>query len=123
MASEDPMSMFADMKKKKKKKAVVFNEDPVASEPDPSYPPKEPIHHPSLGPTTAHEAAIEAGVGDVNVNSVAEAAVGAEDDVKAMFGDLKKKKKKKELPIDGLVSSVGLLRSVVWRVHICICVG
>ena len=113
MASEDPMSMFADMKKKKKKKAVVFNEDPVASEPDPAYPPKEPIHHPSLGPSTAHEAAIEAGAGEVNVNNVAEAAAGPEDDVKAMFGDLKKKKKKKELPIDGLVSSVCLLRSVV----------
>lgn len=104
MASEDPMSMFADMKKKKKKKAVVFNEDPVAPEPDPSYPPKEPIHDPSLGPVTSHEAAIESGAGDVNVNNVAEATAGAEDDVKAMFGDLKKKKKKKELPLDGPVS-------------------
>ena len=102
MASEDPMSMFADMKKKKKKKAVVFNEDPVASEPDPSYPPKEPIHDPSLGPTTAHEAAIEAGADDVNGKNVVEVAV-AEDDVKAMLGDMKKKKKKKELPVDGLV--------------------
>jgi translation initiation factor 2 subunit 2 len=112
MASEDPMSMFADMKKKKKKKAVVFNEDPVASEPDPSYPPKEPINDSSLGPVTAHEAAIESGTGDVNVNIVAEAAVGAEDDVKAMFGDLKKKKKKKELPVDGPVSRlVGCDRS------------
>ena len=104
MASEDPMNMFADMKKRKKKKVVVFNEDPIAAEPDPSYPPKEPIHDSSLGPATAHEAAMESGAGDVNVNNVAEVAVGAEDDVKAMFGDLKKKKKKKELPIDGLVS-------------------
>jgi len=105
MASEDPMSMFADMKKKKKKKAVVFNEDPVASEPDPSYPPKEPVHDPSLGPVTAHEAAIEGGASDVN--NAAEAAATpqqGEDDVKAMFGDLKKKKKKKELPLDSLVS-------------------
>jgi len=102
MASEDPMSMFADMKKKKKKKAVVFNEDPVAPEPDPSYPPKEPVHDASLGPATAHEAAMEASTSDVNVNT--EAAAAAEDDVKAMFGDLKKKKKKKELPVDGLVN-------------------
>src|SRR6266404_6367477 len=106
MASEDPMSMFADMKKKKKKKAVVFNEDPVASEPDPSYPPKEPVHDPSLGPATAHEAAIEASASDVNANDVAEVAQQGEDDVKTMFGDLKKKKKKKELPLDSLVSRV-----------------
>jgi translation initiation factor 2 subunit 2 len=106
MASEDPMNIFADMKKKKKKKAVVFNEDPVSPEPDPSYPPKEPVHDPSLGPATAHEAAIEAGAGDVDVNNVAEAAPApqGEDDVKTMFGDLKKKKKRKELPVDGLVS-------------------
>jgi translation initiation factor 2 subunit 2 len=122
MASEDPMSMFADMKKKKKKKAVVFNEDPVASEPDPSYPPKEPVHDPSLGPATAHEAAIEAGAGDVNVNNATEVAAAAEDDAKAMFGDLKKKKKKKELPVDGLVSQ-SVLRSVVWWADICACVG
>ena len=95
------MSLFADMKKKKKKKAVVFNEDPVASAPDPSYPPKEPVHDTSLGPTTAHEAAIEAVPGDANVNNVV--AEAGEDDVKAMFGDLKKKKKKKELPVEGLV--------------------
>ena len=105
MASEDLMSMFADIKKKKKKKAVVFNEDPVAAEPGPSYPPKEPVHDPSLGPATAHEAAIEAGTGDVNVNNVAEAAAPQEeDDIRGMFGELKKKKKKKELPVDGLVS-------------------
>jgi translation initiation factor 2 subunit 2 len=108
MASEDPMSMFADMKKKKKKKAVVFNEDPVASEPDPSYPPSEPVHDPALGPATAHEAAIETGADDVNVAEAA-SAPPAEDDVKAMFGDLKKKRKKKELPIEGLVSLFGAI--------------
>ena len=114
MASEAPM--FADMKKKKKKKAVVFNEDPVAPEPELSYPPNEPVHDPSLGPVTAHEAAIEAGVGDVNVNNVAEAAATpqqAEDDVKAIFGDLKKKKKRKELPLDNLVSRIVVIESKV----------
>ena len=123
MASEDPMNMFADMKKKKKKKAVVFNEDPIASEPGPSYPPKEPIHYPSLGPATAHEAAIESGAGDVDVNNVGEAAAGAEDDVKAMFGDLKKKKKKKELPIDGLVRRLVYCDRSFGRADVCTCVG
>lgn len=113
--------MFADMKKKKKKKAVVFNEDPVAPEPDPSYPPNEPVHDPSLGPATAHEAAIEAGVSDVNLNNVAEPAAApqqAEDDVKAIFGDLKKKKRRKELPLDNLVSRIVAIESKVWTAQV-----
>lgn len=114
MASEDPMSMFADMKKKKKKKVVVFNEDPVAPEPDPSYPLNEPVHDPSLGPATAHETAIEAGAGDVNV---AEAPQQGEDDVKAIFGDLKRKKKKKELPLDSLVSRFVAIGSTYGRLR------
>lgn len=86
MASEDPINMFADMKKKKKKKVVAFSEDPLGADADPTYPPPEPLEDPSLGPPTAHERALQTGP----------EPAAEEEDVKALFGDLKKKKKKKE---------------------------
>lgn len=93
MASEDPSSMFADMKKKKKKTKVAFAEEPsVGADADPTFSPKEPIDDPALGPATVHE----------RVQS--EGAAGADDgtDGANMFGDLKKKKKKKDLGGEGV---------------------
>jgi hypothetical protein len=92
MASEDPTSMFADMKKKKKKPKVAFAEDPGNADADPTYPPKEPIDDPSLGPSTLHE----------RVQSNEAASGNAEDGAEGanMFADLKKKKKKKDLAVD-----------------------
>jgi translation initiation factor 2 subunit 2 len=87
MASEDPTNMFADMKKKKKKAKVAFNEEPQVAEAES----KEPIDDPSLGPATAHERALQ------NQDGGEDAGEG---EVKALFGDLKKKKKKKEIPAD-----------------------
>jgi translation initiation factor 2 subunit 2 len=92
MASEDPTSMFADMKKKKKKPKVAFSEDPVNADADPTYPPKEPIDDPSLGPTTVHERIQN------NENATGNAEDGAEG--ANMFADLKKKKKKRDLAAD-----------------------
>lgn len=93
------------LKKRSKKKQVAFSEDPLGADADPTVP------APSLdnttasgdvvdfGPKTVHEQMkrSEAGVDDVasEPNEVKE-----EDDFKAMFGDLKKKKKKKEIPLD-----------------------
>lgn len=95
MASEDPSNMFADMKKKKKKPKVAFAEDPTSADADPTYPPKEPIHDPALGPATAHERALKIGA-DADVGG--DELGGGED--ANMFGDVKKKKKKKEVVLD-----------------------
>lgn len=93
--SEEPF--FDPSLKKKKKKAVAFNEDPLAAESDPTTPAPVTIDNTTtsgevvdMGPTTAHEK-LQASEKDKE---------GGEDDVKAMFGDLKKKKKKKEIPLD-----------------------
>jgi hypothetical protein len=93
------------LKKRSKKKQVAFSEDSLGADADPTVP------APSLdnttasgdvvdfGPKTVHEQMkqSEAGVDDV-VSEPKEAK--EEDDFKAMFGDLKKKKKKKEIPLD-----------------------
>ncbi|KAG8836178.1 hypothetical protein FRC17_009521 [Serendipita sp. 399] len=98
MASEDPASMFAGMKKKAKKPKVAFAEEPAApADADPTYPPKEPIDDPSLGPSTAHERISKSSSGDT-APTTEEAADG--DDLKNMFADMKKRKKKKEVRID-----------------------
>ncbi|KAF9045390.1 translation initiation factor [Panaeolus papilionaceus] len=90
MASEEPL--FDPSLKKKKKKTVVIVEDPLAADADPTRPAPETIDNITvsgekvdLGPTTAHELLKEK---------------KEKDDSLAMFGDLKKKKKKKEIPMD-----------------------
>lgn len=106
MASEDPMAMFADMKKKKKKaKAVVFDESGPGPDADPTYNPQEPVHDPAvLGPTTVHE----------QTATKAAETTQEEDDMNALFGDLKKKKKKvkKDVTLDAV--SVGNLFDLEW---------
>ncbi|KAK7460909.1 translation initiation factor eIF-2 beta subunit [Stygiomarasmius scandens] len=89
--SEEPL--FDPSLKKRKKKVVAFNEDPLGADADPTAPAPETIENTTtngeavdLGPTTAHEQMKNAEEGD--------------DDFKAMFGDLKKKKKKKDIPMD-----------------------
>jgi len=80
------------MKKKKKKPKVAFTEDPGNADADPTYPPKEPIDDPSLGPATVHE----------RIQSNEAASGNTEDGAEGanMFADLKKKKKKKDLAAD-----------------------
>jgi translation initiation factor 2 subunit 2 len=92
--SEEPIF---DPSLKKKKKAVAFNEDPLGAETDPTTPAPATIDNTTtsgevvdMGPTTAHEM----------LQAAEKNKEGGEDDVKAMFGDLKKKKKKKEIPLD-----------------------
>ncbi|KAF9011742.1 domain found in IF2B/IF5-domain-containing protein [Cyathus striatus] len=94
--SEEPL--FDPSLKKRKKKTVAFTEDPLGPDADPTAPAPETIDSTTisgdavdLGPTTAHERMKE----------------GAEDDFKSMFGDLKKKKKKKEIPMDFDVADSG----------------
>jgi len=106
MASEDPTNMFADMKKKKKKPKVAFAEDPASADADPTYPPKEPIDDPSLGPATAHERALKSGP---DADAGGDELGGGED--ANMFGDLKKKKKKKEVIVD--------VRTFLQLAHLC----
>jgi translation initiation factor 2 subunit 2 len=90
------------LKKRSKKKQVAFTEDPLGADSDPTVPAPSLDNTTAsgdvvdLGPKTVHEQMKQSGV------SVDDAApeTKEEDDFKAMFGDLKKKKKKKEIPLD-----------------------
>lgn len=111
MASEEPL--FDPSLKKRKKKTVAFTEDPLGADADPTQPAPTTIDDTTtsgdavdMGPKTVHEQLVQKSAGEGK-----EANGGAEDDeFKAMFGDLKKKKKKKEIPLD-LVSRV----FVIWE--------
>jgi len=78
------------------KKKVVFSEDPLGAEADPTQPAPDVIDNRTtngetvdMGTTTAHEQIAK------------QQSAEADDDFKAMFGDLKKKKKlKKEIPLN-----------------------
>ena len=90
--TEEPL--FDPSLKKRKKKNVVFIEDPLGADADPTKPAPETIDSTTingeavdLGPSTTHELMMS--------NKQKE-----EEDFKAMFGDMKKKKKKKEIPMD-----------------------
>ncbi|KAF8351974.1 domain found in IF2B/IF5-domain-containing protein [Amanita rubescens] len=90
--------LFDPSLKKRKKKIVAF-EDPLGADADPTAPAPESIDNTTLngdavdlGPTTTHERMKQ---------SLGEAEKKNEDDeFKALFGDLKKKKKKREIPMD-----------------------
>jgi hypothetical protein len=96
--------LFDPSLKKRKKKQVAFSED-LGADADPTVPAPSLDNTTAsgdvidLGPKTVHEQMKqnEAGVYDVasELKDVKE-----EDDFKAMFGDLKKKKKKKDIPLD-----------------------
>ncbi|KAJ3517077.1 hypothetical protein NLJ89_g726 [Agrocybe chaxingu] len=99
--SEEPL--FDPSLKKRKKKAVVFIEDPLGADADPTRPAPETIDSTTisgetvdLGPTTAHELMSKSGGSEAK----SEKKEKEEDEFKAMFGDVKKKKKKKEIPLD-----------------------
>lgn len=102
MASEEPL-FDPSLKKKKKKKVVAFSEDPLGADADPTTP--APPFEDDDAPRTVHEQmkqnALENGEDAAKEN-------GGDDDLKAMFGDLKKKKKKTEIPMD-LVHTVSRL--------------
>ena len=107
------------LKKRSKKKQVAFSEDPLGADADPTVPAPSLDNTTAggdvvdLGPKTVHEQMKqnEAGVDDVAPEPK---EVKDEEDFKAMFGDLKKKKKKKEIPLD-LVSRLDRLFVAVHR--------
>ena len=93
MASE-----FDSTLKKRKKKKVDFIEDPLGADADPTKPAPETIDSTTingervdLGPTTAHEMMSQSETTDKGKEA---------DDFKAMFGDVKRKKKKKDISKD-----------------------
>ncbi|TDL27869.1 eukaryotic translation initiation factor 2 beta [Rickenella mellea] len=102
MASEEPL-FDPSLKKKKKKKQVAFSEDPLGADADPTTPAPAEITNGDvdMGPATVHEQMKQKN-GDSMGNDIEleEPKMKEEDDFKAMFGDLKKKKKKKEIPMD-----------------------
>ena len=94
--------LFDPSLKKRKKKNVVFIEDPLGADADPTKPAPETIDSTTingeavdLGPSTAHELMKGSSRDLTSSNKEKE-----EEDFKAMFGDMKKKKKKKEIPMD-----------------------
>ncbi|KAL0945807.1 hypothetical protein HGRIS_012093 [Hohenbuehelia grisea] len=100
MASEEPLFDPSLKKRKPKKKTVAFDEDPLGADADPTQPAPDTIEPTTvsgdvvdLGPSTAHESM------KLNGSEGAESKKD-DDELKAMFGDLKKKKKKKEIPMD-----------------------
>ncbi|KAH9834754.1 eukaryotic translation initiation factor 2 beta [Rhodofomes roseus] len=102
MASEEPL--FDPALKKRKKKTVAFSEDPLGAEADPTTPAPATIEDTTtngeavdLGPKTMHEQMKQNG--DVDAEDGVEEKK-EDEDLKAMFGDLKKKKKKKDIPMD-----------------------
>ncbi|KAN0094585.1 Domain found in IF2B/IF5 domain containing protein [Tylopilus felleus] len=111
MASEEPL--FDPSLKKRKKKTVAFTEDPLGPEADPTTPAPTTIENTTtngdaidLGPTTVHE--------QMKRNETADAddADGddrkMDDEFKSMFPDgLKKKKKKKDIPMDLIADGSG----------------
>jgi translation initiation factor 2 subunit 2 len=130
--SEEPL--FDPSLKKRKKKAVAFIEDPLGAEADPTTPAPATIESTTvtgekvdMGEKTAHEAMQKkedkAGAGDKLGNDMEDVngakdkdAGGDDDDVKAMFGDLKKKKKKKDIPLD----LVNVSRYLLYHVYLII---
>ena len=102
--SEEPL-FDPSLKKRKKKKTVAFSEDPLGADADPTTPAPEVIDDVTtngvavdMGPKTVHEQLAQ------NEKSTSQ---NGEDEDKAMFGDLKKKKKK-TIPLD-LVGEVYMM--------------
>ena len=106
--SEEPLFDLS-LKKKSKKKQVAFSEDPLGPDADPTQPAPDVIDNRTtngeavdMGPTTAHEQIAKQQGGE------------ADDDFKAMFGDVKKKKKKpkKEIPLDFVCAIVYIMSTL-----------
>lgn len=102
--------LFDPSLKKRKKKQVAFTEDPLGPDADPTAPAPDSIDTRTtsgdvvdLGPTTAHEAMKRGASEETDApadDAPADAPADAAADPAALFGDLKKKKKKKEIPMD-----------------------
>ncbi|KAF8273669.1 domain found in IF2B/IF5-domain-containing protein [Lactarius quietus] len=102
--SEEPL-FDPSLKKRSKKKQVAFSEDPLGADADPTVP--APSFDDTtasgdtidLGPKTVHEQ-MKQNEADIDEAGSELKEAKEEDDFKAMFGDLKKKKKKKEIPLE-----------------------
>jgi len=124
MAAEEPL--FDRSLKKRKKKVVAFTEDPLGPDADPTTPAPTTIENTTtngdlvdLGPTTLHEQMKRSQDG-ASENVDAPDEVREDNDFKAMFPDgIKKKKKKKDIPMD-FVSTYSILHQVVAILH-CVC--
>ncbi|KAJ8597668.1 hypothetical protein M405DRAFT_803404 [Rhizopogon salebrosus TDB-379] len=105
MAEEQPL--FDPSLKKRKKKVVAFTEDPLGPEADPTTPAPTIIENTTtngdvvdLGPTTLHEQ-MKRGQNGASETGDAVDEVKEDNDFKAMFPEgIKKKKKKKDIPMD-----------------------
>ncbi|PSR74741.1 hypothetical protein PHLCEN_2v9620 [Hermanssonia centrifuga] len=95
--------LFDPSLKKRKKKTVAFSEDPLGADADPTTPVPPVIDDVAtngdsvdMGPKTVHEQMAQSG----RVEEGEDGDKKEDDELKAMFGDLKKKKKKKDIPLD-----------------------
>ena len=105
-------ALFDPSLKKRKKKSVAFSEDPLGADADPTTPSPAVIDDVAtngdavdMGPKTVHEQMAQNGRGADGEESTQK----EEDEFKAMFGDMKKKKKKKDIPLDLVRSYLSLL--------------
>ena len=93
--SEEPL-FDSSFKKKSKKKQVAFSEDPLGAEADPTQPAPDVIDN-----RTINGEAVDMGLATAHEQIAKQQSGEADDDLKPMFGDVKKKKKpKKEIPLD-----------------------
>jgi translation initiation factor 2 subunit 2 len=115
--------LFDPSLKKRKKKQVVFSDDPLGRDADPTVPAPDTIDNHTLngdavdfGTKTIHEQTKHSETTiDDDAQDRARAAQKEEDEFKAMFGDLKKKKKKKEIPIDLVRTHSAPLITTLWH--------
>ena len=114
--------LFDPSLKKRKKKQVAFSEDPLGADADPTTPAPATIDNVAtngdavdMGLKTVHEQMAQERAGEGE-----DAAKAEDDEFKAMFGDMKKKKKKKELPVD--LVRVLVVETIVQRLISAICV-
>lgn len=93
--SEEPL--FDASFKKKSKRKVFFSEDPLGADADPTQPAPDVIDN-----RTVNGEAVDMGLTTAHEQITKQQQTGeADDDLKPMFGDVKKKKKpKKEIPLD-----------------------
>lgn len=112
LPADEPMFDPSLKKKRTKKKTVVFNEEPEGPAPVPE-PSASPVPHtpgPSILKTkpSSESVKVSANVDSEVTGLTKEDPVGAVGGDDFGFGELKKKKKKKEIPLD--LVSIDILR-------------
>lgn len=111
--TEEPL-FDPSLKKKKKKKAVAFEVDPLGADADPTTP--APIEDDPSAPTV-HEQMKQSALANGDGEGDAVAEDDAEAEAKELFGDLKKKKKKK-IPMEFVCCFLASFSKIAVVIHL-----